>query len=125
MVGIINGEYRTIVRWIAGLAIARGVYHRMSDNRCLAQLVVVESRPVAGKVLTVVDSLAGEVSAGMRLEVSDTGERWEVQSLAFAPISAIEQGRQGLLLVPLDQQQSLTPGTHLEQAPVAVVRATD
>lgn len=93
------------------------------DSR--ARFVVVESRLVAGKVLTVVDTLSGEVSAGMRLEVSDTGDQWEVQSIAFAPISAAEQGRQGLLLVPLDQQRSLTPGTHLEQAPVAVVRVID
>jgi hypothetical protein len=97
--------------------------HEERDPR--AHLVVIESRPAAGLTLAVVDTLVGEASTGMRLVASDTGEQWEVRGTAFAPIHSVEQGRQGIVLAPLGHHGPLTPGTHLEQAPVAVVGATD
>lgn len=91
----------------------------------MVRMVVVECRPVADRVLAAVDILAGEVRVGMKLAVSDTGERWEVRGTAFVPVGAVEQGRQGILLVPVGHQGSLRSGTRLEQAPVAVVGVTD
>ena len=98
---------------------------RHEEHNSQVRLVVVESRSAAGRILAVVDILAGEVSAGMRLVASDTGDRWEVRGTAFVPIDAVEQGRQGIVLAPVGHQGTLTPGTRLEQVLVAAVRATD
>jgi hypothetical protein len=89
------------------------------------RLLVVESRSAAGRLLAVVDILAGEVRAGMWLVASETGERWEVRGTAFVPVETVEQGRQGILLTPIGHQGGLTPGTRLEQMQAAVVGATD
>ena len=95
------------------MAVPRRSVRRQAARDPQGEFLVVESRPVDGLVLAVVEASADRVATGMRVIASETGEMWEVRGIAFAPIQTIERGRLGVLLAPVGHGGGLPSGVRL------------
>lgn len=79
----------------------------------IADYLVIEVGAIAGRTIVVVQVRAGEPRTGQRLHPEGSTERWEVRGIARAPTKAVEMGRWGLLLSPVEHQGQLRVDTRL------------
>jgi hypothetical protein len=72
-----------------------------------ANFLVLEASTVAGRTIAAVQVYAGEPRVGLVLCVEGTEERWVIGAIAFVPPAAVEAGRWGLSLRPVEHEGQL------------------